>query len=166
MFEIYKIPSDEQLPRKCIGHFSSPEQAMIKLGIDSNDMSRLLDGKISGGYMLEFDSKFMRDLALDSLINTHNDFLSTKEISQDLEMNEDLIWKHLNNAIRKIKKSGKSNDFISTVSKMKQIQRRRVNTMLDNMDICQNQIIESNECYTLDGFDIKVNIKAKVTIED
>jgi hypothetical protein len=168
MFEIYKIPSDEQRsPKKCIGHFTTPEQAMTKLNFNRTEMENALNGKVvKGKYVLEFDSNFMRELAIDSLIETHIDRLNCREIAQELEIDVKTVTKYLSDALRTLKKNSKDKEFAQSVCKLKEIQRRKIGSVLNGLDLCHNNIIEQSECYMLDGFDIKVNTKAKVTIED
>ena len=116
MFELYSVPSEEVFfPIKYIGHFDSPAAAMHRLGISAGDMGRLLDGKIAGGYILEFDSHFMRDLAIDAVVQKHVDHLNCREIAQELCMNEDAVNKHLNNAVRKLKSQGVAHDLAEAI---------------------------------------------------
>lgn len=159
MLEVYQIPSkDMHFPRKFVGHFDSPEQLMNKLKLSPREVTDGLSGNVvRGKYLFEFDSKFMHELALDSLIEKHIDNLSYKEISEELGISEKKASDYMSRAVGKIKKMGKERQIVNAILKLKQSQRIKKERKFEFEMDSDPQIIGDYEVITKTRINVSID---------
>lgn len=118
----YPVP----FPQKTVGEYSSPEEAMAKLGWSREEMRLALEGQIvRERFVLEWMPKYLQRLMIDAQVQEYPDGAEKEEISLILGIGVEGVKSRLSRALEKLRQRGDLEYFLHLIQEMRERQRRR-----------------------------------------